>query len=55
MLVIYVLAAADEEQKFARSPFAQAYQRYRARAGLFLPNLFKLYLGSRKKFWQTAA
>jgi protein-S-isoprenylcysteine O-methyltransferase Ste14 len=55
MFVIYVLAAAEEEKKFARSPFAQAYRRYRACTGLFLPNPLKLYLGSRKKFWQTAA
>ena|ERR1700733_3520872 len=55
MFVIYVLAAAEEEKKFARSPFAQAYRRYCACTGLFLPNPLKLYLGSRKKFWQAAA
>jgi protein-S-isoprenylcysteine O-methyltransferase Ste14 len=55
MLIIYVFAAAEEEEKFARTPLAEAYRQYRARTGLFLPNLFKLYLSSRKKFWQTAA
>ena len=42
MLVIYVLAAAAEEKKFTQSPLAEAYRRYRARTGLFFPNLWKL-------------
>jgi len=41
MLVIYVLAAAEEEKKFTRSPLAEAYRQYRARTGLFFPNPLK--------------
>ena len=41
MLVIYVLAAAEEEKKFKRSPLAEAYRQYRARTGLFFPNPMK--------------
>lgn len=44
MLIIYVRAATEEEKKFTRSPLAEAYQRYRARTGLFLPNPLKRYL-----------
>ncbi len=44
MLVIYVRAATEEEKKFTRSPLAEAYQRYRARTGLFFPNPLKRYL-----------
>jgi protein-S-isoprenylcysteine O-methyltransferase Ste14 len=51
MLVIYVVAAAEEERKFACSPLAEAYQQYRARTGLLLPNPVKLYSRS----WETAA
>jgi protein-S-isoprenylcysteine O-methyltransferase Ste14 len=43
MLVIYVLAAAEEEKKFTRSPLAEAYQQYRTRTGLFFPNPSKWY------------
>ena len=43
MLVIYVLAAAEEEKKFTRSPLAEAYQQYRARTGLLFPNPLKWY------------
>jgi protein-S-isoprenylcysteine O-methyltransferase Ste14 len=55
MLVIYALAAAEEEKKFMRSPLAQAYQQYRARTGLLFPNPLKLYSGGRKRSWETAA
>jgi protein-S-isoprenylcysteine O-methyltransferase Ste14 len=51
MLVIYVVAAAEEERKFARSPLAEAYQQYRARTGLLFPNPVKLCTRS----WETAA
>ena len=54
MFVIYVLAAAEEEQKFTRSPLAEAYGRYRARTGLFFPNPIKLYSIGRKRTWETA-
>jgi protein-S-isoprenylcysteine O-methyltransferase Ste14 len=53
MLVVYVLAAAEEEKKFTRSPLAEAYREYRARTGLFFPNPVKLYLSGRKKSWAT--
>jgi protein-S-isoprenylcysteine O-methyltransferase Ste14 len=43
MLVVYVLAAAEEEKKFTRSPLAEAYRQYRARTGLFFPNPLKWY------------
>jgi protein-S-isoprenylcysteine O-methyltransferase Ste14 len=43
MLVLYVLAASEEEKKFTRSPLAEAYRQYRARTGLFFPNPLKLY------------
>lgn len=42
MLVIYVLAAAAEEEKFMRSALADAYRQYRARTGLLFPNPFKM-------------
>ena len=42
MLVIYVWAAVVEEAKFARSPLASAYERYRSHTGLFFPNPVKL-------------
>jgi len=39
MLAVYLQAATSEEQKFAQSEFAAAYERYRDRAGMFLPRL----------------
>jgi protein-S-isoprenylcysteine O-methyltransferase Ste14 len=39
MLTLYYRAAASEEQKFARSDLAQAYETYRQRVGMFLPRL----------------
>jgi protein-S-isoprenylcysteine O-methyltransferase Ste14 len=53
MLVIYFLAAAEEEKKFTQSPLAEAYQQYRVRTGLFLPNPLKLYSTGRKRSWET--
>jgi protein-S-isoprenylcysteine O-methyltransferase Ste14 len=41
MFVIYFMAAAEEEKKFMRSHLSDAYGRYRARTGLFLPNPLK--------------
>jgi protein-S-isoprenylcysteine O-methyltransferase Ste14 len=37
MLFVYWQAASREEQKFARSSLAVSYDRYRAKAGMFLP------------------
>jgi len=54
MLVIYLLAASAEEKKFTQSNLAEAYREYRARTGLFLPNLFKLYGRGRDRSWETA-
>lgn len=39
MLGVYWHAASREEQKFARSSLATAYNAYRAKAGMFLPRL----------------
>ena len=44
MLIIYVRAAREEEQKFKSSPLAGSYQQYRSRTGLFLPNPVKLLM-----------
>jgi len=38
MLVIYLRAAREEEQRFIGSPLADSYQLYRSRTGQFLPN-----------------
>jgi len=54
MLVIYVVAATEEEKKFMRSSLAEPYQQYRARTGLLFPNPFKLH-SSGKRSWETAA
>lgn len=40
IVVIYVIAARDEEAKFARTALSAAYADYRARTGLFWPKLF---------------
>jgi protein-S-isoprenylcysteine O-methyltransferase Ste14 len=42
MFVIYILAAAREEQKFMRSPLSDAYKQYRCRTGLLVPTPLKL-------------
>ena len=39
MLLVYWNAATREERKFANSSLSGAYQRYRAKAGMFLPRL----------------
>ena len=44
MLAIYFRAANVEEDKFARSPLAPMYARYRAGTGMFLPNPVKLWV-----------
>jgi protein-S-isoprenylcysteine O-methyltransferase Ste14 len=41
MGIVYARAAGMEENKFARSSLAAAYQRYRSRTGMFLPNPVK--------------
>jgi protein-S-isoprenylcysteine O-methyltransferase Ste14 len=41
MLAVYFRAASMEEDKFARTALADAYQRYRARTGMFFPNPVK--------------
>jgi len=47
MLVIYLVAARQEENKFLRSALAEPYVRYRTRTGLFFPNPLKLYARAR--------
>jgi protein-S-isoprenylcysteine O-methyltransferase Ste14 len=39
-LVIYTVAARREEDLFAGSPMAEAYEDYRSRTGFFTPRLF---------------
>lgn len=55
MLVIYLVAARQEERKFMRSPLAESYLRYRASTGLLVPNPLKLYSSGRKSLSQTTA
>lgn len=38
-IVIYAMAARDEERKFANSDMAETYERYKATAGFLLPRL----------------
>ena len=47
MVAIYIRAAAVEEKKFSDSPLAGAYDGYRSRTGLFVPNPMKLLLARR--------
>jgi protein-S-isoprenylcysteine O-methyltransferase Ste14 len=39
MIRTYVIAARNEEAKFAASPLAAAYRRYQRETGFFLPKL----------------
>lgn len=55
MLVIYLVAARQEERKFMRSPLAESYSRYSARTGLLIPNPLKMYSSGRKRLSPTAA
>jgi protein-S-isoprenylcysteine O-methyltransferase Ste14 len=55
MLVIYLVAARQEEKKFMRSPLAESYLRYRARTGLLVPNPLKLFSSARKQLSQNPA
>jgi protein-S-isoprenylcysteine O-methyltransferase Ste14 len=48
MLVLYLKAARIEEDKFGSSPLALAYERYRARTGLFFPNPAKWAAGRKE-------
>ena len=47
MLVIYLRAAREEEQRFIGSPLAGSYRRYQSRTGQFLPNPVKLFMTRR--------
>jgi protein-S-isoprenylcysteine O-methyltransferase Ste14 len=40
-VVAYVIAARNEEQKFAETPMAASYAAYKQRAGLFWPKLIR--------------
>jgi protein-S-isoprenylcysteine O-methyltransferase Ste14 len=42
MVIIYLLAAVREEQKFMQSPLSDAYQQYHSRTGLLVPTPLKL-------------
>ncbi len=42
MFVLYLIAALNEENKFASSALAEPYARYRSATGRFLPSPFKL-------------
>lgn len=53
MLVVYVAAAKQEEQKFTRSPLAEAYREYRASTGMLFPNLTKVLRTNKKPVWKT--
>jgi protein-S-isoprenylcysteine O-methyltransferase Ste14 len=46
---LYYVAAAREEQKFARSALAPDYDAYRRQAGMFLPRLSAFRTGEKKK------
>jgi protein-S-isoprenylcysteine O-methyltransferase Ste14 len=48
MATIYLLAAAQEEQKFMRSPLSDAYRQYHSRTGLLVPTPSKLFSSWRK-------
>lgn len=47
MGIVYARAAQMEEQKFASSSLAVAYQHYRSRTGMFLPNPLKALRSAR--------
>lgn len=49
MGIIYARAAGMEEDKFAGSSLSVAYQRYRSRTGMFLPNPFKALRSARSQ------
>jgi len=51
MLAIYWKASQTEENKFARSNLAASYAAYRARAGRFLPNPWKLAGSGSARWW----
>ena len=55
MLAIYLRAAAVEEQKFAASPLADAYDAYRFRTGSFIPNPVKLARTFRREITEQNA
>ena len=49
MGVLYLVAAREEEKKFARSPLAEAYMRYCDSTGRFLPKPWKLIASRRSQ------
>lgn len=49
MIAVYVSAARAEERKFSNSALAGAYQEYRSRTGLLVPNPLKLLLAGRNR------
>jgi protein-S-isoprenylcysteine O-methyltransferase Ste14 len=49
MTGVYVRAALSEERKFSNSPFAGAYDEYRRRTGLLVPNPLKMRAASRSR------
>src|SRR5262249_2202493 len=42
MVILHYLAARQEERSFGASSFAQDYQSYRRRTGMFLPSVIGL-------------
>ena len=50
MLIIYLRAARQEEQKFKSSPLGGLYRQYQSRTGLFFPNPVKLLTTRRSLF-----
>ena len=49
MVAVYISAARVEERKFSRSTLAGAYQEYRSRTGLLLPNPLKMLSSGRSR------
>lgn len=49
MIAVYISAARAEERKFSNSALARAYQEYRSRTGLLVPNPLKLLLAGRNR------
>lgn len=43
LIVVYVFAAASEEQNFLQSTLKQSYQNYRAQTGMFIPKLRRFF------------
>jgi protein-S-isoprenylcysteine O-methyltransferase Ste14 len=54
MFIIYLLAAAQEEQKFMQSPLTNVYRQYRSRTGLLVPDPLKLFSGWKASHGENA-